>query len=74
MSYIPSVSPRRLIRALEKCGFVIDRQVGSHIFLKKIPPGLVTSISMHPGDMRKGLLMSVLKQAKVSVEELRRLL
>jgi len=74
MAYLPSVSARRLRRVLEKRGFEIDRQVGSHVFLKKMPEGFVTSVPMHRGDIDKGLLTSILKQAHLSVEELKELL
>ncbi|WP_245860303.1 type II toxin-antitoxin system HicA family toxin [Methanosarcina spelaei] len=35
MAKLPSVSGKKLIRALEKLGFVVVRQKGSHVILQK---------------------------------------
>ena len=38
MPKVPIVSGREAVRALERLGFVVDRQRGSHLVLKKSTP------------------------------------
>lgn len=73
MSKLPQVKPQALLRALRKAGFYIDRQTGSHVYLKHVD-GRLTSISIHPRAIPKGTLGAILKQVKMKVEELKKLL
>lgn len=70
------VKPKNLLRALQKVGFVIKRQKGSHIFLEKRYQGkvLVTSIAIHNTPIPKGTLKAILKQTGLSEDELIKLL
>ena len=59
-----------LLKALQKHGFQIIRQKGSHIRLKH-NDGRVTSIPYHSGeDIGKGLLRKILRDTELSIEEL----
>lgn len=73
MSRLPEVRPKDLLKALQKAGFVEDRQTGSHIYLKHAD-GRLTSISIHPKPLPKGTLNAILKQTRIKPEELRKLL
>lgn len=73
MSRPPQVRPKDLIKALLKAGFIQDRQTGSHVYLKH-SDGRLTSVSVHPGTIPLGTMRAILKQTRIKVEELRKLL
>lgn len=60
------VSSAQAVRALQRLGFVFVRQRGSHIRMTK--PGLRVTVPAHDS-IAPGTLQSVLRQARVSVEE-----
>ena len=66
---------RQVLRALRRAGFEAVSQRGSHIKLKKSVEGgeLVVILPDHR-ELAEGTLASVLRQAKLSREELERLL
>jgi len=65
---------RKLVKILNKIGFEIVRQRGSHLILKH-PDGRLTVIPVHPGEqIGRGLLSKVLKDAKLTREEFLKLL
>lgn len=66
MPKLPRVSGAETIRALERVGFVLARQRGSHVVLRRGNQGCV--VPMHP-ELKTGTLAGVLKQAGVTVEE-----
>lgn len=69
MPKLPVVSGKKAVKALQRLGFFIDRQRGSHIVLKKITTEGETGcvIPMHK-EVALGTLRSALKKAGVSVE------
>lgn len=67
---LPQIKPKDLLRALEKLGFVIRRQTGSHIILRHSETKCITCIPLHAKDIKRGLLFGILKQAGISKEEL----
>jgi predicted RNA binding protein YcfA (HicA-like mRNA interferase family) len=76
LSHLPQVNGTRLVRALEKAGFVQLRQIGSHVALRhRDDPTRRATVPVHPGkDIPPGTLRSILRGAKLDVEELRQLL
>ncbi len=75
MSIVPILKSRELIAVLTKAGFRITRQTGSHVRLEHITDSTrQTSVPQHSGFLPRWLLGAILKQAKISVMELRRLL
>ncbi len=73
MSKLPVISARECIRALQKIGFVIDRQTGSHITLVcEKPPNRVT-VPNHK-TLKPGTLRAIIRQAGLTVDEFIRLL
>lgn len=66
---LPQVRPRELIRALERLGFVIRRQTGSHAILKHPETKKIITVPVHAEDIKRGLLFGILKQAGVSRQE-----
>jgi predicted RNA binding protein YcfA (HicA-like mRNA interferase family) len=71
----PVVSGRETIRALERVGFQVVDQEGSHVKLKRFAPEKthITIVPLHRELARK-TLMSILKQGGLTVEEFRELL
>ncbi len=63
---LPHISGTAAIRALQKLGFVIARQKGSHVILRRGATGCV--VPNHK-EIKIGTLSSLLKQAGVSVDE-----
>jgi len=70
MPNLPHLSGREIIRALEQLGFVQARQRGSHVVMKRITPeGNVGCVVPLHKEVAIGTLNSILKQARISVEE-----
>jgi predicted RNA binding protein YcfA (HicA-like mRNA interferase family) len=71
MSKLPVVSGKELVNALEKAGFVIVRQKGSHVSLQKINSKETyrTVVPLHT-KIAKGTLIDILHQTGLSKEEL----
>lgn len=72
---LPRISAADLLRALRRDGWVEHHQVGSHVQLKHpLKPGRVT-VARHSGVILKPkTLTTVLKQAGLTVDQLRQLL
>lgn len=69
MGKFPVLKPSEVIRALEKIGFVIVRQKGSHIQLRHVD-GRGTTVPTHKGrDISPILLKQILKDVKIEFEE-----
>lgn len=70
MSKLPrNIKGKRLLKALEKLGFVQYKGKGSHIRLKH-PKGRWTQIPIHPKPIPQGTLKRILEQANVTPEQL----
>ena len=71
----PVITPKKLIRALLRGGFIFQHQSGSHRFyIHPNRPTKVVTVPYHNKDLKKGTLKSVLRQADLTVEELTELL
>lgn len=66
MPKLPRISGAETVRALERLGFVVGRQKGSHIILRRGSMGCVVP---NHRDIKVGTLSGVLKQAGISAEE-----
>ena len=67
---LPALKGSEVVRALEKLGFQVARQRGSHVRLKH-PDGRVVTVPVHAGeDLDRGLLKKILRDAHISEEEL----
>lgn len=74
MSRLPVVSGRDLVRALEKVGYAVDRQKGSHIVLRHTePPFRRVTVPDHK-EVAKGTLRAILKQVGLTADDLVELL
>ena len=69
MAKLPVLKANKLVRALERAGFQIIRQRGSHVRMKH-PDGRVVTVPVHPGqDIGRGLLRKILRDAELTREE-----
>ncbi len=75
MPKLPQLTANDLIKILEKIGFTMIRQKGSHIFLKN-SDGRTTTVPNHPGEkVDRSLLNKILKKdIGISREEFEKLL
>lgn len=76
MTKLPRISGKEVIRALEKHGFFIKRQSGSHIIMRhQTDLARRCVIPVHGSKIVKpGTLQSILRGAGLSVEEFAKLL
>jgi len=74
MPKLPTLTPKKTIKILEKKGFVLDRVKGSHhIYYHPVTKRRVI-VPLHKRDLPKGTLIEILKQAGISREELKKIL
>ena len=67
MPKLPVVSGKDMIRALEKDGFRMVRQKGSHVSLQK---GIHKTVVPIHDELAKGTLIGILKQCGLTKEDL----
>ena len=75
MSKVPSLDYDILIRALQRAGFEVVRQKGSHIRLEKLTDDgtIKLTVPAHK-PIKRSTLSHIMKEARISVDELNRLL
>jgi predicted RNA binding protein YcfA (HicA-like mRNA interferase family) len=74
---LPKIKPlpsRRIIKVIEKTGFRIVRQKGSHVIMMN-EKGVRIVIPVHPGkDVKPGLVRAIIKEAGLRREDFFKLL
>ncbi|MDA8069487.1 MAG: type II toxin-antitoxin system HicA family toxin [Actinomycetota bacterium] len=70
---LPVVSGQQLIKALEKTGWVVVRQRGSHVRLKHDERMTPLVIPLHR-ELKRGTLAGILRDAGIDRDDLRYLL
>ena len=68
MSIVPILRPREVVKALEKLGWEVVRQRGSHIVLTKKGHIATLSVPNHT-EVARGTLRSLIAKAGITVEE-----
>ena len=67
---LSQISGRELIKKLQKCGFVVVRQKGSHIRLEKnTVEGTIKITVPNHSILKRGTLHHILKDAKIDIKE-----
>jgi predicted RNA binding protein YcfA (HicA-like mRNA interferase family) len=74
MNRLPSLTPRQLVAALEKLGFVVVRVVGSHYQMFNAATRRHTTVPYHNRDLPRGTVNAILQQSGVSRDEFLRVL
>lgn len=71
---IPRITAKQIIPVLEKLGFVFSRQSGSHKIYKRFD-GRRATVPVHSAKvLHPKILKSIIKDADITVEDLRRFL
>ncbi len=69
---LPRVSGEKVVKALVKAGWSVERQRGSHVVLYKEGIGIVV-VPLHK-ELDRGTLRAIIKQAEMSVTNFIKLL
>jgi len=70
MPKTPSLTPQKIIRLLEKKGFVLDRTKGSHRIYWHPETRKRVVVPFHRKDLPLGTMLEILRQAGIGKEEL----
>jgi predicted RNA binding protein YcfA (HicA-like mRNA interferase family) len=70
MPKLPAIKPRQIIRFLEQHGFILDHTSGSHYIDYHPASRRRAVVPQHNRDLPKGTLMSLLREASFTREEL----
>lgn len=73
MSSLPQILGRECVRVLLKAGFIIRRQQGSHIILRRSNPFAQLVVPDHR-ELDRGTLRAIIRQAGISVEQFKKLI
>jgi predicted RNA binding protein YcfA (HicA-like mRNA interferase family) len=70
MPKLPAVKPRQIVRFLEQNGFILDHTSGSHLIFYNAVSRRRAVVPQHNRDVPKGTLLSLLREAGFTREEL----
>ena len=70
MLKLPRLSGKKLVKVLEKNGFLLDHTSGSHFVFRNQPTGRRVNVPVHNEELPPGTLLSILKQAGLNREDL----
>jgi len=73
MSKLPTISGRQAVTALQRAGFSVIRQKGSHIVLRKTDPFGMVVVPDHK-QLDTGTVRAIIRQTGLSVDEFLKLL
>ena len=68
MSKLPQVSGADVVKALQRKGFTVRRQHGSHIILRRDDPFSQTVVPNHK-QIDRGTLRAILRQSDIGIDE-----
>ncbi len=71
MPKLPILTPKKLIKILNKLGFEEDHKTGSHFIFYDTKTKRRAVIPFHTKDLPKGTILSILKQTGITKEELK---
>jgi predicted RNA binding protein YcfA (HicA-like mRNA interferase family) len=75
MPKLPQIKGDRLVNALCKQGWYVDRTHGSHVIMRhENRPWAKVVIPVHGHPIKQGTLNNILKKAELTVEEVKYLL
>lgn len=66
---LPTLKPQEVVRILKKIGFIESRTTGSHLILVNKESRKIIPVPIHKKDVKRGLLISILKQTELTQEE-----
>ena len=68
MPKFSSYKPREVVEKFKKLDFVEHHQAGSHLTMKNYTTGHRVVIPLHLKDMKKGTMLSILRESGVEKE------
>ncbi len=75
MTKLPQIKGDRLVNALRRKGWHVDRTRGSHVIMRhESKPETKIVVPIHRKSLKPGVLSTILKKAELSVEEVKELL
>lgn len=74
MPKLPAITPNRLVKIIKKLGFQLDHKTGSHFIFYNPKTKKRAVVPIHPKDLLKGTLMSILKEAGITRKDFEDLL
>lgn len=70
MTLVPSLAYQAVIAALERVGWRVERQKGSHIRLSRLSEGKIRKLTVPAHrPIKRSTLAKIIKQAGMTVEE-----
>ncbi len=67
MPKFPVFTPQKIVKILEKNGFKLIRQKGSHQIFENIKTNLKVTVPFHNKDLPIGTVKSIFKMANIEV-------
>lgn len=64
-----SFKPKEVVSILQKLGFLKKRQTGSHLLMFHPETKVTTSVPIHVKDVKRGLVLGIIKQVNSTEEE-----
>lgn len=64
-----SFKPKEIISILRKLGYIKKRQSGSHVIMFNPVSKTTIPVPMHSKDVKRGLLLGIIKQANSTEKE-----
>lgn len=74
MPKLPVLTPKKLVKILLKLNFQLDHKTGSHFIFYRVSDKRRVVIPFHTKDLPKGTILSILRQAGITKEELEKYL
>jgi predicted RNA binding protein YcfA (HicA-like mRNA interferase family) len=68
VSTLPVVSGAECVKALERAGFIVSRQRGSHIIMRRAQPLARATVPNHK-ELDRGTLRAIIRQSGLTVDE-----
>lgn len=65
---VPVFTAKQILKKLKKADFYIDHQTGSHLIMRN-SKGNITIVPLHAKDIKKGLMLIILKQANIELAD-----
>ncbi len=68
MTALPCLSGRECIAALKKAGYIVRRQTGSHVILRRNNPFAQVVMPDH-NELDRGTLRAIIRQSGLTIDE-----
>jgi len=65
---LPALRPQQVLRALERAGWQVHRQRGSHVSMHKQGVPFLITVPLHQRDLPRGTLRDIIKDAGLTVD------